>query len=44
MKKMILLFVCLVGVFSIHAQDIQQLYLQTVVTQYFVNNKSEIWS
>ena len=25
MKKMILLFVCLVGVFSIHAQDIQQL-------------------
>lgn len=23
MKKMILLFVCLVGVFSIHAQDIQ---------------------
>lgn len=23
---------------------IQFLYLQTVVTQYFVNNKSEIWS
>lgn len=24
--------------------SLQSMYLQTVVTQYFVNNKSEIWS
>ena len=43
MKKMILLFVCLVGVFSIHAQDIHRMYLQPIITQYFASNKSEIW-
>lgn len=25
-------------------EEVHQMYLQTVVTQYFVNNKSEIWS
>ena len=25
-------------------EEVQSLYLQTVVTQCFVNNKSEIWS
>lgn len=25
-------------------EEVQLWYLQTVVTQYFVNNKSEIWS
>lgn len=33
MKKMILLFVCLVRMLSMHAQDIQQLYLQPIITQ-----------
>ena len=27
-----------------HERTIQDMYLQTVVTQCFVNNKSEIWS
>lgn len=29
--------------YYLSAED-KRLYLQTVVTQYFVNNKSEIWS
>lgn len=31
-------------VITIDSEAFQLLYLQTVVTQYFANNKSEIWS
>ena len=30
--------------FNQQIQKVDTSYLQTVVTQYFVNNKSEIWS
>ena len=36
------MFVSFILLFNV--MQIYVLYLQTVVTQYFVNNKSEIWS
>ena len=39
MKKILVLFALLMtGVMGIHAQ-----YLQPIITQYFIDNKSEIW-
>lgn len=30
-------------VFEVKFQTIQRLYLQPIITQYFIDNKSEIW-
>lgn len=34
--------VMLDGIFTL-AKEVQDLYLQPIITQYFIDNKSEIW-
>ena len=49
MKRNVLLFIslCVVGCVMTYAQQmpglLQRWYLQPIITQYFIDNKSEIW-
>jgi len=42
LKVYSLIVVTLLGIFT-EVRELQSLYLQPIITQYFIDNKSEIW-